>query len=111
MFDIIALLFSLGLIMYLAYKGYSTIITAPLVALLTILLTSIPNLHLMYNYTEVYMTGFSGFVKSYFPLFLTGSIFAKLMEETGYAKSIADFVSRKLGADHAILSVVLSGAF
>ena len=111
MYDIIALLFSLILIMYLAYKGYSTIITAPLVALLTIFLTSFRDLHLMYNYTEVYMTGFSGFVKNYFPLFLTGSIFAKLMEETGYAKSIADFVSRKLGANHAILSVVLSGAF
>ena len=111
MFDIIALLFSLALIMILAYKGYSTIITAPIVALITILLTSRSDFNLMFNYTEVYMSGFSGFVKNYFPLFLTGAIFAKLMEETGNAKSIADFISQKLGAKHAILSIVLSGAF
>lgn len=111
MFDIIALLFSLALIMILAYKGHSTIVTAPIVALITILLTSRNNFHLMFNYTEVYMAGFSGFVKSYFPLFLTGAIFAKFMEETGYAKSIADFISQKLGSKHAILSIVLAGAF
>ncbi|WP_294156588.1 GntP family permease [uncultured Clostridium sp.] len=111
MFDIVALLFSLALIMILAYKGHSTIVIAPIVALITILLTSRNNFHLMYNYTEVYMAGFSGFVKSYFPLFLTGAVFAKFMEETGYAKSIADFISQKLGAKHAILSIVLAGAF
>ena len=41
--------------MYLAYKGYSTIITAPLIALLTIILTTGFKNHLMANYTEVYM--------------------------------------------------------
>lgn len=111
MFDIMALLFSLVLIMILAYKGHSTIVTAPIVALITILLTSRNNFHFMFNYTEVYMSGFAGFVKNYFPLFLTGAIFAKFMEETGYAKSIADFISLKLGAKHAILSIVLAGAF
>lgn len=111
MVDILALLFSLALIMFLAYRGHSTIVTAPIVALLTVILTSKGASHLMVNYTEVYMSGFSGFVKNYFPLFLTGAIFAKFMEETGYAKSIADFISKKLGSKHAILSVVLAGAF
>ena len=96
--------------MYLAYKGYSTIITAPIIALLTIVLTIGFGGHLMANYTEVYMSGFSGFIKNYFPLFMTGAIFAKLMEEVGYAKSIAHFITKKLGKDKAVLAVVLSGA-
>ena len=89
MISLISLIISLSLIMFLAYKGYSTIITAPIIGLLTILISNGLNAHLMANYTEVYMNGFSGFVKSYFPLFLTGAIFAKLMDEAGYGKSIA----------------------
>ena len=110
MISLIGLILSLSLIMYLAYKGYSTIITAPIVGLLTILISLGVNSHLMANYTEVYMSGFANFVKSYFPLFLTGAIFAKLIDEVGYGKSIASFITTKLGKDKAILAIVLSGA-
>lgn len=96
--------------MFLAYKGYSTIITAPIIALMTIILTSGFEGHLMASYTEIYMSGFAGFVKSYFPLFMTGSVFAILMEKADYAKSISHFITEKLGKDKAILSIVLSGA-
>lgn len=98
------------LIMYLAYKGYSTIITAPIIALITIIITTGFKGHLMANYTEVYMLGFANFIKNYFPLFMTGAVFAKLMEEVDYAKSIAHFITRKLGKDKSVLAVVLSGA-
>ena len=110
MTNILGLILSLILIMYLAYKGYSTIITAPIVALVTILLTTGLNGHLMASYTEIYMSGFASFIKNYFPLFMTGAIFAKLMEEVGYAKSIAHFITKKLGKEKSILAVVLSGA-
>lgn len=110
MISILGLIFSLAIIMYLAYKGYSTIITAPIIAIITILVTTGFDSHLMANYTEVYMVGFSNFIKNYFPLFMTGAIFAKLMEEAGYAKSIAHFITIKLGKDKSILAVVLSGA-
>ena len=111
MLSIIGLILSLSLIIFLAYKGYSTIITAPLVALLTVLLIGgESNTHLMVHYTEVYMGGFAGFVKNYFPIFLTGAIFAKLMEEALYAKSIANFITNRLGKDKTILAVVLAGA-
>lgn len=96
--------------MFLAYKGYSTIITAPIIALMTIILTSGFEDHLMASYTEIYMSGFAGFVKSYFPLFMTGAVFAILMEKADYAKSISHFITEKLGKDKAILSIVLSGA-
>ena len=96
--------------MYLAYKGYSTIITAPIIAMITIIFTTGFDAHLMASYTEVYMSGFANFIKNYFPLFMTGAIFAKLMEEVGYAKSIAHFITKKLGKDKSVLAVVLSGA-
>ena len=64
----------------------------------------------MASYTEVYMSGFASFVKNYFPLFMTGAIFAILMEKANYAKSISHFITKKLGSDKAILSIVLSGA-
>lgn len=111
MISLIGLIISLSLIMYLAYKGYSTIITAPIIGLITILISLGFKGHLMANYTEVYMSGFSSFVKNYFPLFLTGSIFAKLMDEANYGKSIASFITNKLGKNKAILAIVLSGAF
>ena len=111
MISMIGLILSLSLIIFLAYKGYSTIITAPIVALLTVLLIGgDSNRQLMVHYTEVYMGGFSGFVKNYFPIFLTGAIFAKLMEEALYAKSIANFITKNLGKDKTILAVVLAGA-
>ena len=111
MFNIIGLILSLSLIIYLAYKGYSTIITAPIVALLTALIIGgDSSRQLMFTYTETYMSGFASFVKNYFPIFLTGAIFARLMEEVGYAKSIAHFITKKLGKDKTILAVVLAGA-
>ena len=110
MFSILGLISSLIIIMFLAYKGYSTIITTPIISLLTVILTTGFNGHLMANYTEVYMVGFANFIKNYFPLFMTGSIFAKLMEEVGYAKSIAHFITNKLGKNKSVLAVVLSGA-
>lgn len=111
MTDFIALFLSLGLIIFLAYKGYSTIITAPLLGLATILMIHGGDSHLMVNYTEIYMSGFANFVKSYFPLFLTGAIFAKLMDAANFGNSIAHFITKKIGPTHAILAVVLSGAF
>ena len=110
MFSIIGLILSLGIIMFLAYKGYSTIITAPIISLLTLIVTTGLNSHLMANYTEVYMSGFASFVKNYFPLFMTGAIFAILMEKANYAKSISHFITKKLGKEKVILSIVLSGA-
>ena len=66
MTNILGLILSLILIMYLAYKGYSTIITAPIVALVTILITTGLDAHLMASYTEIYMSGFASFIKNYF---------------------------------------------
>ena len=52
----------------------------------------------------------AGFFAQFFPLFLLGALFGKLMEDFGSVTAIADFMTQKLGASRVILAVVLGGA-
>src|SRR3974390_2975126 len=56
------------------------------------------------------MRGASGFLAQFFPIFLLGALFGKLMENSGSVSSIADYMTEKLGKQRAILAVVLGGA-
>jgi len=109
MLGIIGIIISLGLLIYLAYKGISVLILAPVLALLAVLFQG-GSTHLLANYTEVFMINFASYAKTYFPVFLLGAIFGKIMDDSGAAKSIAHAISSKLGKDKAILAVVLSCA-
>lgn len=97
----------LGLLMFLAYKGMSIIWVAPITALIVALTGG---LDLVPAYTETYMTGFVGFAKNWFPAFLLGAIFGKIMDESGAAKAVALAVVNLIGKKYAILAVVLSCA-
>jgi len=50
------------------------------------------------------------FVAQFFPIFLLGALFGKLMDDSGSVQTIANFMSTKLGHQRAILAVVLAGA-
>jgi H+/gluconate symporter-like permease len=107
--DLISILVSLGLLMYLAYRGMSVLILAPAMALLAVLLSG--NVaELLPIYTQVFMKAMGGYVIQYFPLFILGSIFGKLMESSGYALAIAQGITEKLGTERALLAVVLACA-
>lgn len=106
--EFLGILLALGLLIYLAYKGLSVIILAPLLALLAALFT--PGLNLMRVFTETYMEGVVGFILSFFPLFLLGAIFGKIIDTTGCSKAIGNFITAKFGKEKAILAVVLSCA-
>ena len=100
-----AIVLSLGLLMVFAYRGFPVIVFAPLFALLAVGLSGLP---LLPNFTESFMGHAAGYIKSFFPLFLLGAIFGKLMETSGAAGSIAEAVVRALGDRRAIVAVVLS---
>ena len=102
---ILIILFALGLLMTAAYRGVSVIVFAPIAALLAIVLTD-PALTLPL-FSGVFMERMVGFIKLYFPVFLLGSIFGKLMEITGFARSIISSVLRFTGPEHSIIAVVL----
>lgn len=94
----------LALLMFLAYRGWSIIWIAPLCALVVALTGG---LELLPSYTDTYMEGFVGFTKSWFPVFMLGAIFGKLMEITGAAAAVAQFLVKFIGSKRAILAVVV----
>lgn len=110
MIGVIGIILSLGLLIYLAYKGWSVILVAPLLAVFAVAFTALGggDAHLLATYTEVFMKSLGGYVKSYFPIFLLGALFGKIMDDVGSAKSIASFISRKAGKGKEILAVVLA---
>lgn len=100
---VIGIIISLALLMYLAYRGISVLILAPILACFAVLVGG--ETHLLATYGS-FMVSLGGYVRSYFPIFLLGAIFGKVMEDTGSAKAIAYFISEKLGKEKAILAVV-----
>ena len=88
--DLIVILLSLGLLMFIAYRGFSVILFAPLCALFAVLLTE-PSYVLPF-FSNIFMEKMVGFVKLYFPVFLLGAIFGKIVEMSGVAKSIAQTI-------------------
>lgn len=107
--DIFAIILSLMLLMYFAYRGISVLILAPLLAILAVLLSGIGQQSLGI-YTQIFMKGMGSFAIKYFPLFLLGAVFGKLMDDSGYAYSISRTLVDKLGHQHAMLSVILACA-
>ncbi|WP_226584774.1 GntP family permease [Halobacillus litoralis] len=103
----ISILIGLGLLMLLAYLGWSIIWIAPLVSGVVAILSG---MDILPAYTDTYMKGFVDFAKDYFPIFLFGAIFGKLMEDTGAAQSVAHKISSVIGKKRAILGMLLSAA-
>lgn len=92
--------------MYLAYRGFSVIVIAPLLALLATFLQGEQGL--MGTYTQIFMTSLGSFAVKYFPIFLLGAIFGKLLEVSGSASSIARTLIAGFGKRFTIPAIVLS---
>lgn len=108
MIGIIAIVVSLVLLIVLAYRGVTLLILAPgLAALVALVSAEAP---LLASYTQVFMGAAGDFIVRYFPLFLLGAIFGKLMEDSGSAEVLARTIVQRLGDTRAILAVVLSCA-
>ncbi|MDQ0862016.1 GntP family permease [Bacillus sp. V2I10] len=103
--ELFIILLSLGLLMFVAYKGFSVILFAPLCALLAVMLTD-PS-HTLPFFSNIFMEKMVGFIKLYFPVFLLGAIFGKLVEMSGIAASIAKTIVHFVGAKRAVLAIVL----
>ncbi|MBO5730220.1 MAG: GntP family permease [Treponema sp.] len=101
----LGMLLGLVLLIVLAYKGQSMMWVAPVAALVVAIFGG---LDLLAAYTGDYMSGLVGFVKSWFPMFLLGAMFGKIMEVTGSAHSLARRLSKLIGAHRAIIAVVIS---
>ena len=105
--EVLGIILSLFLLMFFAYRGFSVILFAPVFALLA---ASLQGFSVMPAYTELFMAKAVTYIKSFFPVFMLGAVFGKVMEDTGLAKSIARAIIQGLGKERAILSVVLACA-
>jgi H+/gluconate symporter-like permease len=103
--DLLIVLGSLVFLMLVAYRGYSVILFAPIAALGAVLLTD-PSL-VPPMFSSVFMEKMVGFIKSYFPVFMLGAVFGKVIELSGFSKSIVAAVIGVLGRERAVLSIVV----
>lgn len=103
--DIIAIVLSLFLLVTFAYRGFSVILFAPIFALFAASFSGLP---ILPGYTELFMAKAVTYIKSFFPVFLLGAVFGKVMEETGMARSIAMETIKLIGKDKAVFAVVFA---
>jgi len=104
---LLGILLGLGVLIWLSFRGWSILILAPVAALIAALTAGEP---LLAHWTQTFMISASGFLAQFFPLFLLGAVFGKLMEDSGSVSTIARFMTEQLGPRRAMLAVVLAGA-
>jgi H+/gluconate symporter-like permease len=104
---LIGILFALGLLIWLAYRGWSILLLAPAAALVASAFAREP---LLAHWTQTFMSNAAQFLAQFFPLFLLGALFGKLMDDSGSVKAIAQYTTEKLGPSRAVLAVTLAGA-
>lgn len=108
MTGILGVVLALGLLIVLAYRGVTVLILAPLMALLAAAFDG--GVPLLATYTQVFMRAAGDFIVPFFPLFLLGAVFGKLMDDSGSAEAIARGMVARLGAERSVLAVVLACA-
>ncbi len=91
-------------LMYLAYRGYSIILLAPLFAVIAAWGSEHASMAI---FSELYMSKAAEYFKMYYPVFLLGAVFAKIMEKGGLAAAVANKIVRIFGKDRALLALLL----
>src|SRR5687767_12846556 len=103
--DVLTIILALVFLMLAAYKGFSVILFAPIAALLAVVIMS-PALVPVF-FSGIFMEKMVGFIQLYFPVFLLGAIFGKLIEMSGFARSITRSAMKMIGGQRAILATVM----
>ncbi|RKP54852.1 GntP family permease [Pararobbsia silviterrae] len=100
----IVVLAALVFLMFAAYRGYSVILVAPIAALGAVLLTEPSAVAPVFS--GIFMEKMVGFVKLYFPVFLLGAVFGKVIELAGFSESIVAAAIRYIGRSRANAVIV-----
>src|SRR5690349_15877030 len=105
--SLLGIVLALGALVWFAFRGWSVLLLAPACALLAALFSGEP---LLAHWTQTFMGSTARFIGQFFPLFLLGALFGKLMEDSGSVSAIAEVMTWRLGERQAVLAVVLAGA-
>ena len=95
---------ALAFLMFAAYRGYSVILFAPVAALGAVLLTDPAQVAPVFS--GIFMEKMVGFVKLYFPVFMLGAVFGKVVELSGFSESIVAAAIRHIGSARANAVIV-----
>jgi H+/gluconate symporter-like permease len=104
---LLGILVALGFLIALAYRGWSVLLLAPASALIAAIFAREP---LLAHWTQTFMGSASQFIAQFFPIFLLGALFGKLMDDTGSVQAIARGMTEALGEKRVVLATVLAGA-
>src|SRR5499427_2234374 len=104
---LIGILLALALLIGFAYRSWSVLLLAPLAAFAAAVFAGEP---LLAHWTQTFMGSAARFFAQFFPIFLLGALFGKLMDDSGAVQTIARYIGEELGAQRAILAVVIAGA-
>ncbi|UGB29872.1 GntP family permease [Metabacillus sp. B2-18] len=115
MLSMIGLIGGLALLIFLTMRGMNLLVAGPLCALFVAVFSGLPLFPQLVGEGEAnlvgnYMTGFSGFIASWYLMFLLGAIFGKVMEDSGAADSVSKWIVSKIGMKRAVLAIVIACA-
>jgi H+/gluconate symporter-like permease len=115
MLSMIGLIGGLALLIWLTMRGMNLLVAGPLCALFVAIFSGLPLFPQLVGEGEAnlvgnYMSGFSGFIGSWYLMFLLGAIFGKVMEDSGAADSVSKWIVEKLGMKQAVLAIVFACA-
>ena len=106
MLGTLGIVLSLAGLMYFAYRGYNVLILAPIMAAFAVIMAQ--GGPVLATYTQIFMSSLGRYVVLFFPIFMLGAIFGKLMADSGASTTIAHTIIKRLGAGHAITAVTLA---
>jgi len=103
----LAIVVSLVMLMYLAYRGITVLLLAPLMALLAVTLSGDISIFLP-MYSDTFMKALGNYVIQFLPIFLLGSLFGQLIADSGAATTLSHWIVSRFGQKQAILTIVLA---
>ena len=98
------MLIAVVVLIYGAFKGLGAIPLTLLASLVIILSNRIP---IWTGFSAYYMGGFTGTLSGYLLMLMASCLYAKFMDASGCAKSIAMGIANKLGRKHILLALTL----
>ncbi|MCR1919099.1 GntP family permease [Frisingicoccus caecimuris] len=110
--SLFGIVLGLALLIFLAFKGQSILWVAPVCAAVVALLSMFedPTINVLSMWTDNYMAAMATFLQTWFPAFMLGAIFGKVMEISGAAKSVGLWLTKLIGAKQAMLATVIACA-
>ena len=106
MLGIVGLVCAVVAVIFLIWKNWHMAIVSLVGAIIVIVFNGMNPVSAI---TENFMTGMSGFAGSWFLLFMLGSIFGKVMGESGASVGIAGSLLKLLGDKSVVLVIMITG--